>query len=103
MGNVSKSNLIRIAITEYILEYNVLLELYNFGVIEMGLFDGYKKKSLFNKVVKLDNIGNHEEAIKLYNKSLDLDSEYVDAWNNKGIALNNLEKHQEAIECLKKL
>ena len=26
MGNVSKSNLIRIAITEYIMKYNVLLE-----------------------------------------------------------------------------
>ena len=33
-----------------------------------------------------------------YEKALQIDSNYLDAWNNKGIALNNLGKYEKAIE-----
>ena len=33
-----------------------------------------------------------------YDKALQIDSNYLDAWNNKGSALNNLGKYEKAIE-----
>ena len=33
-----------------------------------------------------------------YDKSLQIDSNYSIAWNNKGLALNNLGKYEKAIE-----
>ena len=33
-----------------------------------------------------------------YEKALQIDSNYLDAWNNKGIALKNLAKYEKAIE-----
>ena len=33
-----------------------------------------------------------------YDKALQIDSNCLDAWNNKGIALNNLGKSEKAIE-----
>jgi tetratricopeptide (TPR) repeat protein len=40
----------------------------------------------------------YSEAIKWYDKAIELDPKYADAWYNKGNALNSLGKYEEAIE-----
>jgi len=46
-------------------------------------------------------IGRYKEAIKCYDKVLEIDSSYIDAWYDKGISLYNIGRHKEAIECKK--
>ncbi|MGB8701154.1 MAG: tetratricopeptide repeat protein [Thermosynechococcaceae cyanobacterium] len=40
----------------------------------------------------------YEEAIKSYNKALELKPEHVEAWIGRGVALRNLGQHEEALE-----
>ena len=51
------------------------------------------------EIEALINENKLEEALKCYNKALELDPKNVGAWNNKGKVLANLGKHEEAIEC----
>jgi tetratricopeptide (TPR) repeat protein len=50
------------------------------------------------KGVALDELGNHEDAIKAYDRALKLDANDVDALFNKGETLGILGKHEEAIK-----
>ena len=43
-----------------------------------------------------------EEAIKCYDKALEIDSRYYKAWNNKGIALHKQGNIEESIKCYDK-
>ena len=52
-----------------------------------------------NKGIALDTLGKYQEAIKCYDKSIEINPRDAGAWNNKGTALNTLGKHQEAIKC----
>ena len=75
------------------------------GVL-MGLFDGYKKKSLIKKATKLIDKHQSEEdfkkGLKLVNKALELDSGYALAWNLKGAALIGLAEPDIGVKCLDK-
>ena len=44
----------------------------------------------------------NEDAIRYFDKALELDPNYKDAWNNKGIALRNQGHYDQAIECYNK-
>lgn len=44
----------------------------------------------------------YEKSIEYFDKALEIDPKYADAWNNKGAALIRLEKYNEAIECCDK-
>src|SRR5215831_8359714 len=45
----------------------------------------------------------YDKAIECYDKILEIDSKYIDAWYNKGLSFDNLEKYYEAIECYDKI
>jgi tetratricopeptide (TPR) repeat protein len=57
----------------------------------------------FNKGNTLSNQKKHEEAIKCYDQALQLDPEYINAWNNKGYTLGRLRKYEAAIKCFNKV
>ncbi|MGE5634650.1 MAG: tetratricopeptide repeat protein, partial [Deltaproteobacteria bacterium] len=44
----------------------------------------------------------YNNAIQCYDKALEIDANYADAWYNKGSSLGNLLKHNEAIQCFDK-
>lgn len=46
--------------------------------------------------------GKYEEALKSYEKAIDLDPQNAMAWNNKGLALGLSGKHKEALESFDK-
>ncbi len=63
----------------------------------MGLFDGLKKRSLFEKGKRVGNEGDHEGVLNYYNQVLELDPEDVDAIFNKGCAFYKFESAGEGV------
>ena len=58
----------------------------------------YEKASvLFYQAIALYNKGEYEKAIEKYSESIELNSNYTEAYNNRGGAKNKLGKHQDAI------
>ena len=47
--------------------------------------------------MSLSNLGRDEDAIVEYDKALEIDSNYVDAYYNKGLSLSNLGRYEDAI------
>jgi len=54
---------------------------------------------IVNKGVALGNLGKFDEAIVCFDRALEINPEYAEAWYNKGFALGNLGKFDEAIVC----
>jgi Flp pilus assembly protein TadD len=44
----------------------------------------------------LGNHGKYEEAIGAFNRAIDINPKYVEAWYNKGVALEKLGRNDEA-------
>ena len=66
----------------------------------------FNKKNVedwLNKGSSLGKLGKHEEAIKCYDKVLELNPEDISAWFYKGYELGKLGKHEEAIKCYDKV
>ena len=68
----------------------------------MSIFDSYKKKKLLNDGIKLLNQKKYEDSIEYFNKVLELDSNYENAWYNKGYSFFYIGNYQEADECFDK-
>lgn len=49
------------------------------------------------------NKGQYEDAIKCYNHAIELNPNFIDAWNNLGLALLKLGKIDEAKQCNEKV
>ncbi len=73
-------------------------------VIPDGFSDDFKLK-IYTLVIGIthDSLRRHQEAIGWYDKALEIDPNYVDALNNKGVALGNLGKYEEVITCNDKI
>ena len=68
----------------------------------MSVFDGYKKKKLLNDGIKLLNQKKYEDSIECFNKVLELDPNYENAWYYKGYSLFYSGNYQKANECFDK-
>ena len=55
-----------------------------------------------NKGLNFYDVGNFEDAVKAYNKAIEINPEKVDYWYNKGFALHALRNFSEAIEAYDK-
>ena len=56
----------------------------------------------FNKGLNLDHLNKSYEAIKAYDKAIEIDPHNSLAWNNKGFALYTLSKYDEAVKAYDK-
>ena len=52
----------------------------------------------YNRGLSLSNLGKYEEAIKSYDKVLEIDPDSLYVCNSKGSALNYLGKYEEAVK-----
>jgi tetratricopeptide (TPR) repeat protein len=52
-----------------------------------------------NKGASLDNLGHPAEAFTCYERALEINPRYANAWYNKGNALDELGRHAEALTC----
>jgi tetratricopeptide (TPR) repeat protein len=59
-------------------------------------------RAWYNKAKALEESGNHQEALKSYNRAIEIQPEYYYAWNNRGNILDELGNHQEAIKAYDK-
>ncbi len=57
---------------------------------------------MYSKNVALDKLGKHEDAIKYFDKAIEIDPKFSNAWLNKGVALDKLGKDEEARESYEK-
>lgn len=55
-----------------------------------------------NKGNSLDSLSRHEDAIRCFDKALELDPHFAHAWNNKGASLGMLGRYEEAVHCFEK-
>jgi tetratricopeptide (TPR) repeat protein len=62
-----------------------------------GGFDSNDVWGWRNKGGALYSLGKYDEAIKCYDKAIEIDPDNPVVWNNKGLALNSLGKYDEAI------
>jgi tetratricopeptide (TPR) repeat protein len=56
----------------------------------------------FNIAYSFGEKGDHIKAIENYDKAIEVNPNYEEAWYNKGNELSKLERHAEAIECYDK-
>ena len=61
----------------------------------------YQALAWYNKGVMLPD--DSEEAMKCFDKAIELEPEFVDAWLNKGYTLHHLGKREESIVCIRKV
>jgi tetratricopeptide (TPR) repeat protein len=48
------------------------------------------------------NLNQNNEAIDCFNRVIELDSKYLDAYKNKGIVLYHINKYGKSLECFNK-
>jgi len=49
------------------------------------------------------NQGKIKKSIEFFDSALNIDKDYVSAWNDKGVALMELEKYQDALKCFEQV
>lgn len=62
-----------------------------------------KAKEFFNQGCELEKLEKYEEAIKCYDKSLEIEPNNPDAWRNKGNIAYKKDDYSKAIDCFNKV
>ena len=57
---------------------------------------------MYNRGISLANLGNYKEAIKSYDKALELNPDDAKTIYEKAISMNNLGKHNDAERLVSK-
>ncbi|MGA9097468.1 MAG: tetratricopeptide repeat protein [Methanotrichaceae archaeon] len=64
--------------------------------------DPSNPKTWYNKGVDVMSQGDFLQAIKYFDKAIELDPKDVKSWNNKGICLLSISRFDDAIACIDK-
>jgi tetratricopeptide (TPR) repeat protein len=56
----------------------------------------------YSKAVALHYLLKYDEALRTYDKAIEINPKYADAYNNKGNVYKDLEKQEEALKCYDK-
>ncbi|MDP3622798.1 MAG: tetratricopeptide repeat protein, partial [Methanobacteriaceae archaeon] len=59
-------------------------------------------KTFFEEGKKYSESENYEEAIKSFQKSIEIDPDFQDAYSEMGYALGNVERYDEALNSFEK-
>jgi len=59
-------------------------------------------EELFKQGINFCNLERYEEALKAFEKAIEINPQFVEAWNGKGIALYNRERYKEALKAFNK-
>jgi Flp pilus assembly protein TadD len=71
----------------------------NLAYIDRQMQFGTNNEALWNeRGMTLRRMKRYEEAIKAYDKAIEIKPDYVEAWNNKGAALSYINKQEEALK-----
>lgn len=62
----------------------------------------FKSGAWADKGQALYELGQYAEAVKCYDKAIEINPNNANAWKNKGLALYKSGHHAEAAECFKK-
>jgi tetratricopeptide (TPR) repeat protein len=74
----------------------VIILIFTLGSAAATLDNPQDSMSWYNKENALNKLNKFGEAIKTYDKAIEINSQYSKAWINKGIALTKLNKFDEA-------
>ncbi|MBN1234767.1 MAG: tetratricopeptide repeat protein, partial [Methanotrichaceae archaeon] len=77
----------------------LILILISFAVICAPAFGQTTAIDWLKNGTELQAQGKLNEAIQAYNKAIEINPQYADAWSNKGICLGIQGKYDEAIEA----
>jgi tetratricopeptide (TPR) repeat protein len=89
---------------EQFIDIKFILEMVKLEDIEKKLDNPFFKLLFFANIVGVafHNFKYHEEAITCYDKAIEIDPQYADAYLNKGNPLSALGRKEEAIKCYDK-
>lgn len=86
-----------IGVMALIIGYKTFKEIHDFKMPESN-----KEEEFVSKGLDLVNIDNYEEALKYFDKALEINPKNSLAWHSKGVMLVKLGKNEEAIKCYDK-
>jgi tetratricopeptide (TPR) repeat protein len=84
---------------ETIMKYLFLLMAASFLILNSC---NNEQTDYYKKGIEFAKSGKNEEAIKYFDKALELNPHFVQAWNYKGNVYSDLGKYEEAIKCYDK-
>ena len=73
--------------------------MYTYYVFPRYLYGGKNKSKVawYNKGIALFNLKRHEEALKAFDKCIEINPKLAGAWNNKGTALSKLGRYEDIL------
>jgi tetratricopeptide (TPR) repeat protein len=76
----------------------ILLAIAGFSALCFNIYKHTEVSILFQEGNELFNQGEHKKAIAKYDKLLNIDSNYYQAWTNRGYALAGLQEYNKMLE-----
>jgi tetratricopeptide (TPR) repeat protein len=65
----------------------ILIPIIVFSILCISAFGQTTANEWFSNGTALENLGRYEEAIQAYNKAIEINPQYAEAWNRKGYAI----------------
>ena len=83
-------------------KWGIPINLYLANIPETEPLATLSPKDYYNQGNDLLASEKHEEALAAYDKAIELDPDYANAWDSRGVSLDNLEKYEKAISSYDK-